>query len=50
MNNRILADVLSPGGACRVAGRRDASRIHARSKVGLRGLLQAEAVYREYMT
>ena len=46
--NGIVADVLSAGGACRVAGRRDASRIHARSEAGLCRLLEAEAVYREY--
>lgn len=49
IESNSLADVLSPGGACRVTGRRDASRIHARSKTGLRRLLEAEAVYREYM-
>lgn len=47
--NGIVADVLSAGGACRVAGRRDASRIHARSEAGLCRLLEAEAVYREYI-
>lgn len=43
-----ITDVLSTGGPCRIAGRRDARRIHAGQKVGLRRLLETEAVHREY--
>lgn len=48
LNRNSLADILPPGGASRVTGRRDASRVHARSKAGFRRLLEAEAIYREY--
>lgn len=48
LNRNSLADILPPGGASRVTGRRDASRVHARSEAGFRRLLEAEAIYREY--